>query len=210
MESPDIRRSMILQLDTNVDDLIVNCTINKSTYELCSQKAFWLEMFEKYDYKFPNLVYNNPAQWIKAFKREEELSIKTNKLVEIIKNPQPHDFEKQGCPDIELIIKIFAEDPIMSYLYQTEKFNMRNYLEDKIFDKINDQIAYHNGYRNDYIELLLSSKYGDYYVDILAINFSGGGVISHKLSYEEMKELCYEILSCDMIPINNYGYKVKL
>ena len=88
----DILILIISELSNNINDLINVITINKSTYNLFSQKFCWDLIFVKHNLPISNIIYDDASQWLVAFKKEMKLKIYTNRLMDILENPRVEDY----------------------------------------------------------------------------------------------------------------------
>jgi len=195
MEIPDIRRSISLQIDKEVKELINICSVDKLAQKICSEANFWEQIFEEYKLPFPNILHNNAQVWISTFEKERKLKFYTDRLMEILEYPEVDDFEYVDPDDTEVTLFVNIDQcPFLEVFnipeidYNELSLIVNSYILDKL-----------NGKRLDYIpsatidiidnkyELTISTNYSDYVTNI---------------ERQTVKTIFYRILSYGAIPFD--------
>ena len=93
MDHEDIRRSIYLNVDRDIKNLINISSVDKLSQKICSKTDFWEPIFKEYGLQFSEIKYDNIQIWISTYEKERKSNIYTNRLMEILEHPKLEDFE---------------------------------------------------------------------------------------------------------------------
>ena len=200
MEHHDIRRSISLQIDKEVKELINVCSVDKLSQKICSNADFWEPIFEEHNLPFSTIRYNNAQVWISTFEKERKLKMYTDRLMEILENPKLNDFKDVNLDDD------FDDIGLYFYINQCpwlEVFNVEGIDYNQLLLIVNSYII-HTFNKELYeiphaVILFINNNY------ILRIISDSGVINNINISRETVKTIFYRVLSYGVIPLDNYN-----
>ena len=209
MDNQDIKILIISELSNNINDLINVITIDKSTYNIFSQKCNWGIIFVKNDIPLSNIIYDDTSKWLIAFKKEMKLKVHTNRLMDILENPKVED-----CyGNLELFgpegLSINYEDISFVNVLNVEGINMKEISE--ICNKLNKTVEEEIKLFTTCATCVMHIKDDEYIVSIHYNPWLHKNNIKYHIKRDNMKRIFYNILSHGIIPFDQYnGHRIKL
>ena len=85
MQYNDIRYEIMSNLN-NPNDIINLCQIDKNYSEMCNSTQYWIQIFEKYNFKLPTINYSSAKEWSIAFRTQLKLHDMTLRMLNYINN----------------------------------------------------------------------------------------------------------------------------
>ena len=214
MEQQDIRRSISLQIDKEVRELINVCSVDKLSQRICSNADFWEPIFEEHNLPFSTIRYDNAQVWISTFEKERKLKIYTDRLMEILEHPKFDDFE-----DFDFDLNPTSVDPgdigLFVYIDQCpflEVFNIEEINYNELLLIVNSYIIHKFSEKElDMIPNAVINYFDGVYDLIIYPDAISGNEISFDISRETVKTIFYRILSYGAIPLDTMNSnRVKL
>jgi hypothetical protein len=96
MEPYDIYQEILAQSLNDVDNFLELCSVNRKSQDICLSRAFWNNIFDRYELEMPPFNYKTIRAWYKHYEKELRFKLYIDKIVMVIKNPLPEYFEDIG------------------------------------------------------------------------------------------------------------------
>ncbi len=172
---------LVTMLNSNIDEVKTQCLTNKTAFNHCSHKDFWVEKF-KHD-RLPLLSSpSNINEWIKQYKLIQSFKYKAQEILMINKIESEREIDQLNTIMLNLnentyyLAKLLfdVEDYELDYAYDIiiknninnyEIFYNRIFYDDNILYQLKKSINY-----NEILTLLISVMYLDPHVEILDQN----------------------------------------
>ena len=203
---------IISELSNDINDLINIIAINKSTYNIFSQKFCWDLIFIKHNLPLSNMIYDGTSQWLVAFKKEINLKVYTNRLMEIFESKTEY---LDGLYEFNLPygLSIYYKDISFIYVLNIEGINMKEV--SKICNKCSLNRLDKTSKDIGLTPCLMYIDDNKYIIKIYNPWLSKNNIKRDSYKYyikrDNMKQIFYNILSHGVIPVDQYnGNRVKL
>lgn len=140
MQPYDIYQEILAQSLNDVDHFLELCSVNRKSQEICLSRAFWNNIFDRYELEMPPFNYKTIIAWYKHYEKELRFKLYIDKIVMVIKNPLPEYFGVIGDVNpIDGIVIPTTLNTIQSLLkFNVDKPSLSEYCNTIILEAYDD------------------------------------------------------------------------